>query len=328
MCTYNGAKFLCEQLNSIAAQSRIPDELLICDDGSGDATIEIIHSFQRNAPFPLRLKINAANRGSTKNFEQAIGLCSGDVIALADQDDIWNPQKLEVLERALTRNPSVGLVFSDAEVIDENQKPLGYRLWKSVGLSNGLLKRFVSGSATRVLLKRNVVTGATMAFRSEYRKLLLPIPDLWIHDGWIALLLASVTEIAAIDEPLIRYRRHPYQQIGPLDLDFAESLAHSMRTGADDYYLSARRYQVLRNRLVAMNCDTSASEAVRELERKVRHLTARAEISKWPRPRRVPLVLKELACRRYGRYSEGWRSAAKDLLFSDRSQKEEADCGG
>src|SRR5258708_37621369 len=94
MCTYNGARFLPEQLESIAAQTKLPDELVVCDDRSTDGSVEIIRSFAQRAPFEIRLDINANNLGSTKNFEKAIGLCQGEIIALADQDDVWCPQKL------------------------------------------------------------------------------------------------------------------------------------------------------------------------------------------------------------------------------------------
>src|SRR5690242_1846918 len=96
MCTFNGARFLPEQLESITAQTRLPDELVICDDRSADESLEIIRAFLDRPPFTVRLEINERNLGSTKNFEKAIGLCQGEIIALADQDDVWFPQKLEL----------------------------------------------------------------------------------------------------------------------------------------------------------------------------------------------------------------------------------------
>ena len=89
MCTYNGARFLSEQLESIAVQTRLPDELIVCDDRSTDGSVEIIRNFALHAPFEIRLEINTNNLGSTKNFEKAIGLCKGEIIALADQDDVF-----------------------------------------------------------------------------------------------------------------------------------------------------------------------------------------------------------------------------------------------
>src|ERR687885_1327551 len=94
MCTYNGAAFLREQLQSLAAQARTPDELVVCDDASADATVRVVREFAAAAPFPVRLTVNERNLGSTKNFERAISLCAGDLVALSDQDDLWLPAKL------------------------------------------------------------------------------------------------------------------------------------------------------------------------------------------------------------------------------------------
>ncbi|HEY2971172.1 MAG TPA: glycosyltransferase, partial [Pyrinomonadaceae bacterium] len=105
MCTYNGAPYLREQLNSIAAQTRPPDELVVCDDVSADLTCEIVTSFAASVHFPVRLYVNEQNLGSTKNFERAIGLCEGDIIARSDQDDVWLPEKLRRIEDCLQRNP-------------------------------------------------------------------------------------------------------------------------------------------------------------------------------------------------------------------------------
>ena len=120
MCTYNGAAYLEEQLDSIARQIRLPDELVVCDDNSSDESLRILRSFAARSAFPVRLHSNESNLGSTKNFEKAICLCSGDVIALADQDDVWHPEKLAILEREFSSTPDVGLVFTDAEIVDEN----------------------------------------------------------------------------------------------------------------------------------------------------------------------------------------------------------------
>jgi len=103
LCTYNGAAYLGEQLDSIVAQSRPPDELVVCDDGSTDGTVGLLQAFVPEAPFPVRLYRNERNRGFAKNFERAISLCTGDFIALSDQDDVWKPEKLARLATALAK---------------------------------------------------------------------------------------------------------------------------------------------------------------------------------------------------------------------------------
>src|SRR5574341_2231095 len=132
MCTYNGARFLSTQLESLARQERLPDELVVCDDLSTDATRQVVSAFAAEAPLPVRFVANETNLGSTKNFEKAIGLCSGELIALSDQDDVWDPRKLRLLEQRFTEEPDLGFVFSDAEMVDQDLRPLGYTLWQSV----------------------------------------------------------------------------------------------------------------------------------------------------------------------------------------------------
>ncbi|HZB45894.1 MAG TPA: glycosyltransferase family 2 protein, partial [Pyrinomonadaceae bacterium] len=201
MCTYNGARFLREQLDSIAAQTRPPDELVVCDDRSTDSTTALVEEFASSAAFPVRLHVNTENLGSTKNFERAVRLCTGDLIALADQDDVWLPEKLKLSEEALARSPRVGLVFTDAEVVDAALAPLGFTLWQRIDFSANEKARIRRGRGFDVLLEHNVVTGATMAFRAELRPLVLPIPTegRLIHDGWIALLAAAVSDLAFVD---------------------------------------------------------------------------------------------------------------------------------
>ncbi len=117
-----------EQLDSIGRQHRKPDELVIVDDHSNDETVAIIRRFEAEVGFPVRLHVNSENIGSTKNFEFAITLCKGDVVVLADQDDVWYPEKLAVVEETFANQPGIGAVFSDANIVDSQLNDLGYRL--------------------------------------------------------------------------------------------------------------------------------------------------------------------------------------------------------
>src|SRR5882757_11091931 len=95
MATYNGGKYIRQQLDSFAAQTMLPSELIVTDDGSSDNTLEIIAEFVATAPFPVRVERNEKNLGYRANFMKAASLCKGDLISFSDQDDIWLPQKLE-----------------------------------------------------------------------------------------------------------------------------------------------------------------------------------------------------------------------------------------
>src|ERR1700727_745441 len=214
MCTYNGATYLREQLESIARQTRLPDELVICDDGSSDSTSEIVEEFARGVSFPIRFFRNAQNLGSTRNFEKAIGLCSGDLIALSDQDDIWMPEKLSRQASMMENEPQLGGIFTDGHLVDAQSKLRERSLWSRFGFTPNLQTKFRSGDGISILLKKSVVTGATLMIRREGLQSILPIPLSWVHDGWIAWMLTIYSKLTPLNEPLIAYRVHSNQQVG------------------------------------------------------------------------------------------------------------------
>lgn len=324
MCTYNGARFAGAQLASIAAQTRLPDELIVCDDRSVDETASIVESFAASAPFPVRLHVNARNLGSTKNFERAMALCEGDLIALSDQDDIWLPEKLARLEAEFARSPLPGLLFSNAQIVDEEGEVSGEGLWESLGLSREELARLKTGAALGDLLSGATVTGATMALRAKYRELVLPIPeDLpLIHDAWVALLIACVAPVLPVEERLVLYRQHAGQQVGPLKRASSIGGFKALATGearaalrrANPYAEMLAVVRAARRRLLERRGEQfDAERALHELEARIAHLEARAGLPQ-ARLRRAGTVLRELLRLRYHRYSNGLASAAKDLL--------------
>ena len=315
MCTYNGAQFLPAQLKSIAAQSRPPDEIVVCDDASTDETVAVINEFA--GMLPITLHTNERNLGSVRNFEQAINLCTGDVIALSDQDDVWREDKLQQIETALERNPAAGLVFSDAEIVDENLNSLNRRMWDEVGFDTHKRKLMTQGRALDVLITGWTVTGATMAFRSEYKALALPIPTniQMIHDGWIALTVASVADVVALDDPLIKYRQHDRQQIGaperrpePAQITAREALKRRNPNAQLHSIL-----ETLEQRLLDHRNEFDCRKALAFAGDYSRHLDARANLPQ-RRLSRVPTILRELLTWRYHEYGNGFRSAAKDLV--------------
>ena len=194
LCTYDGQRFLPQQLASIQQQTRLPDELVVCDDRSTDRTIEIVREFAASVSFPVRIFQNEHNLGSAANFERAIALCDGDLIALSDQDDIWYPIRLERSEQELTAHPEAGLIFSDADVIDDQDQLLGMRLWSNFGFVGERKQRLLAGDYT-ILVKNRFVTGATVMFRSRLRENCLPVGAGWIHDEWIALVIAAFSDL-------------------------------------------------------------------------------------------------------------------------------------
>lgn len=330
MCTYNGATYLPEQLSSIAAQTRRPDELVVCDDGSTDGTPDVVRAFAAQVPFPVRVHVNAGNLGSTLNFERAIELCTGDLIALADQDDWWHPDKLRRLEEALLHRGDAGLVFSDGEIVDEHLRPLGLRLWQVAGFGEAEQKLFAEGEALKVLISYNVVTGAAMAFRAEFRKFVLPIPaDLMqngirvLHDGWIALIISALADIIFVPDPLFKYRQHSRQQRGICPAsgvvesrsDESSGVTAAIRAAArrrNSFAVEIHYDETVHRRLSAHADMVTNKKLLNELGAKVLHQKARAAMPE-EKLKRVPLVLRELLALRYHSYSNGMYSAAKDL---------------
>jgi hypothetical protein len=322
MCTYNGARHLREQLDSIAAQTRPPDELVICDDGSTDDTRQIITNFVGSAPFPVHFHINEQNLGSTKNFERAIGLCSGDYIALSDQDDVWLPGKLAQLEAEFDRAPNVGLIFTDAEVVDEDTRSAGYTLWEKLPFGSDERRRLRGGKAIDELLQGATVTGATMAFRARFKELVLPIPDdlAIIHDAWITILVAAVSKVLPYAAPLIRYRQHGGQQVGALERKgtppaqvFVPASVRDAMQRQNPYAEALAVAHSVRRRLLDARDQFDSGQALARLEARIAHLETRSSLP-GGRLRRTPRVLRELVTMRYHLYSKGFQSAIKDLL--------------
>lgn len=332
LCTYNGAKFLSEQLESLLRQTRQPDELVVCDDCSTDETVKILKDFALKSSFPVRIDVNENNLGSTKNFEKAISLCTGDITFLCDQDDVWLPNKIERMMKEFENSAKVGLVFSNAELVDENLHSLEKTLWDYNFDEKVRQRAEKDGLVNLTLRERNIMMGAAAAFRTAYREFFLPIPTQIpgiIHDGWIALIVASRAEVVLIDELLIKYRQHSLQQIGVL---------LSKETIAED-----KDFKQFCNRLIKINenqkqrlCDIENAmtelenrvpsergkfskllDAIRVERRKIQqsteHLTCRRDLPA-ARAKRLKAIINEFVSGRYRQFGRGFVSAAKDLI--------------
>jgi glycosyltransferase involved in cell wall biosynthesis len=295
MCTYNGSKFLAEQLNSIREQTKLPHELVICDDGSTDATPRIVDAFALDAPFPVRFFRNQATLGSTRNFEKAINLCAGQAIALCDQDDTWQPNKLERLASVLDSEPQVGGVCSNAFLMDETSECFPDSLWERRNFTPRMQAAFQRNSA-RQLLQYNAATGATFVFRSEFVKQVTPIPPEWVHDAWIALLVATQSRVQLVPEKLISYRIHPAQQIGV-----------GPRATVSDAVL-VRRWTVLAARLATLRVDPSISQLV---HKRLRFLETRAALKQERLLGRV--IAASCTLPGYFRFARGLFSYLRDI---------------
>lgn len=316
MCTFNGATYLPEQLESIANQTVQPHELIVCDDGSTDETQSVLTKFSSGATFPVKIYVNERNLGVKKNFEKAISLCSGEVIVLSDQDDVWHPEKLKHFESTFTNEPDTGLVFTNAEIVDAELKSTGKTMWDVLGFDNAARRSLIAGRFD-VLAPGWTVTGATMAFRSQYRNLCLPIPAelKMLHDGWIALVIASVAKVVPIPETLIRYRQHSGQQVGAPELrDKLTDVA--LKTAARRSWSSSGLPEILsalEQRLENQGGGYNCARGLIRTKRYRQHLVTRASLRS-NAIKRLPVIVRELTSLRYHQYSNGFLSAVKDLF--------------
>lgn len=213
MCSYNMAAFIEEQLTSLARQTRLPDELIVCDDASSDRTLDIVRAFAATAPFEVRIVRNESRLGCNRNFEKAISLCRGDIIFLSDHDDVWREQKIAMLLERM-RDQSVGAAFGDAAVVSADLGSRGFTLWDTCNFNRERRRRFAAGEQFSELLVNNVVQGAAAAFRSSFRSAITPIPLEWQHDYWIALIVSAHARINFTESCVLEYRQHGGNLIG------------------------------------------------------------------------------------------------------------------
>jgi glycosyltransferase involved in cell wall biosynthesis len=216
ICTYNGEKYIEEQINSIINQTKKIDEIVLCDDRSSDKTVTIASEILNNCGIPYLIEVNSSNLGVVKNFEKAVGLTTGDVIFFSDQDDVWKLHKVELVISKFESVDSCVMVFSDADLVDENRNKIGTKLWETLSFS---ISEFTDKNFVEILLNRCVVTGATMAIRRDLYINTLPFNEFWVHDGWLAINASLYGKVIAIDQPLIEYRQHGGNVIGALKLN-------------------------------------------------------------------------------------------------------------
>lgn len=211
ICTYNGEKFIEDQIKSILNQSVKVDEIIIGDDGSKDNTLIKIEKLLIHSGISYKIISNRTNLGYRKNFENVILNTNGQIVFLCDQDDVWMDNKVEVMLAHFIDNPRCMLCFSDAYLVNEELKNLPLSLWDVVYYSKNR-KKFTSW--WELFLSGYYVTGATTAIRKELFDKAYPFSDVWQHDGWLAMYAAAQNGIEEEPMKLIKYRQHGNNQIG------------------------------------------------------------------------------------------------------------------
>ncbi|MET0830365.1 MAG: glycosyltransferase family 2 protein [Microbacterium sp.] len=313
ICTYNGAAYVEEQLRSILSQSRQPTEIVVSDDGSSDNTVALVTGLLENSGVRHRILENATALGVSRNFEQAVLATTGDIVVLSDQDDIWNPQRLERACAEFEARPDLTLLFSDARMVDAAGAPLGYALFDALEISGADRRAIHTGSGFPTLLRRNVATGATMAFRRSLLEVATPFPIEWVHDEWLAILAAAVGQVDLLEELLIDYRQHGANQIGAREPSLGHKIRRVLEPRGDRNRGLAVRSGILASKLATLGgavkpADLKAARGKLRIERMRADLPAN-------RIARVLPVLMEARSGDYARFtSQGSTEILRDLF--------------
>ena len=315
MCTYNGADYIVEQLESMAAQTLLPAEIVVSDDGSTDGTIALLkQTWERLAEHnsevrkvKLTVLANKDSLGVTKNFEQAIAATTKKFIFLADQDDLWFPTRLEVEASQLAAG--AGFVFGDAQLIDSSGEPLGHSLFEALSLKSSERSGIVSHPVD-VLIKRNIVTGATAAFSRSVFEKAAPFPAGWVHDEWLAMVAALSGEKFAVTESLIGYRQHSSNQIGVKKNTVSTRMAKLRAEGAERNARLLTRISSLAERAPQLGVSEHDMSIIAS------SLNLQEARSAYPRNRAIRWipVLGQVFTGRYFRVSNGARDILRDLV--------------
>lgn len=327
MATYNGARFIAEQLTSLSAQEVLPFELVVCDDGSSDGTPEMVEAFAATAPFPVRVYRNEQNLGYEENFLKAARLCEGDWVAFCDQDDVWLPTKIGRAAEVIQRDPSLTLILQNAYICDSDLRHEG-RLFPD-SISEG-----IQGVGSQYGFW--VWLGCLQTFRADLIHLssAKPLPPNYYpghkqlsHDKWTCLLANALGGIWVLGEPAALYRRHASALTGYHSRQTSiERVEKALGVGSNhyDFLAGIARESAVYLRDLATAADEEVGTA---LLRSARSFDTIAEIqSRRAALYSVTTLRARLAClagiAAKGGYigpsiiALGWRSGAKDTVHA------------
>ncbi len=211
LATYNGEKFVKEQIESILNQTYENFNLIISDDASTDNTLNILEEYEKK---DTRIKVfkKEKNKGLIDNFEFLLKNVTSDYFMFSDQDDIWKKDKIEKSINKL-KEESSGLVYTDLEIVDEKLNVIYPSYWKY----KQIYKKIIKYNNFEALYLNNFVTGCTILAKSKYIKDILPLPrnsKFVLHDYWTALIISAKDKISYVEEPTIQYRQHKNNRVG------------------------------------------------------------------------------------------------------------------
>lgn len=211
ICTYNGSKYVAAQIRSILSQTVPVNEIIVCDDGSSDDTVELVKNELKLASFDdFRILSGGTHFGVSDNFLRGMKASTGDYVFCCDQDDIWCDDKVDLFMDAVNSTHK-DLYFSDGYVVNADLTKRDYSLWESLRFSCSLLNE---RPMLEVLLSRCVVTGAAMLVSRRLIDSVDDVPDCWLHDGWFAMVAAVKDSIEPVNHKTFLYRQHGSNVVG------------------------------------------------------------------------------------------------------------------
>jgi len=323
LCTYNGARFVGEQVASILGQSRPVDEIVLSDDASNDDTVALVRAavdahnadaHNADAPSAVALTVlqNPVALGVVGNFQHAVTAATGEFIALSDQDDAWHADKVRDILAEFAAHPAASLVFSNARLVDGGGAPLRHSLFQALSMTAREKRQLRGGRAFDALLGRNLVTGATVVFRRALLTDALPFAPDWVHDEWLAALAAATGGVRMLDAELIDYRQHGGNQIGAGRLTLSEKVGRVAEGRTERNARLLARSRELVERLEQLGAEIPTA-VLGEARAKLAHESMRSSLPAGRVPR-APAVARELLSCRYARYGRGILDAGRDLL--------------
>lgn len=310
IAAYNGEEFISAQLDSILNQTVEVTEIVICDDNSTDKTWDIVQSYREKYPELFKIFRNDKNSGCSGNFEKALFCCSGDIIFLADQDDVWQKNKVEKMLQPFT-DPGVLGVYSDSLIVDRNLESLNCTHLQLRGYSPA---RLGAMPQVETFARRVPPAAHDMAIRRKTLKYLLPFPRLKnVHDTFIGVAIAAQYGWAVIPETLTLFRQHGNNASNSGQ---KQTLAGMFRTAkksiADDTFLwNAKLYSFTLARLKAQLDD----KVEMLLKERVLHSENRSKMGKVNFFYRLWLIIEELFSFRYFRFARGLKSVIQDIFL-------------
>jgi len=321
LCTHNGARFLREQVRSICLQTLPPMEIVLSDDASQDGSVDVVRSAiaecaagRPGHPVALRVFENAKPLRVVKNFEQAISACTGALIALSDQDDVWMPERLAQMVMRFQQDESLLLLHTDARLVDANRNDLKQSLFHALEVTPSELDRIHAGRAFDVFLRRNLVTGATTVFRRTLLPDALPLPVEWVHDEWLGIVASAVGRVDLLEQPLIEYRQHESNQIGARRDTFVGKVRKALASRGNTHLERTVKAELLLERLLQLG-DRVSPDILAKVRSKIEHQRFRAALPASRLARCVP-VLREAMTGRYDKFGRGVRGVVRDLFES------------